>query len=73
MNEATEKQETQTALSELDLPRWSVVSFDTCEASGLTYHAAVGILARKETEGVYGLCIVTDEAASRIQQSATSW
>lgn len=67
MSEATEKKETEIDKSELDLPRWSVVSFDTCEASGLTYRAAVEVLAQKEDEGVYGLCIVTDEAAHRIR------
>ena len=64
MSEATEKQE--TAQSELDLAIWSVVSFDACEASGLTYHAAAKLMSEKEAAGVYGLCIVTDEAAARI-------
>lgn len=54
------------AASELDLPRWSVVSFDKCEGSGLTYYAAEKLLAEKDAAGVYGLCIVTDEAASQI-------
>lgn len=67
MREAAEKKETEQAASELNLPRWSVVSFDVCEASGLTYEAAVSLLAEKEAEGVYGLCIVTDEAASRVR------
>jgi hypothetical protein len=66
MNEATEMKGTETANSELELPRWSVVSFDKCEASGLTYSAAIHLLETKEAEGVYGLCIVTDEAAQRI-------
>ena len=66
MNEATEKKETQTQLSELDLPEWSVVSFDACEGSGLTYHDAAKLMAEKEAAGVYGLCIITDEAASRV-------
>jgi len=65
MNEATEKQE--TLKSELDMPIWSVVSFDACEASQLTYHAAVKMMSEKEAAGVYGLCIVTDEAASRLR------
>ncbi len=64
MNEATEKQE--TIQSELDIPMWSVVSFDACEASGLTYHVAAKLMSEKEAAGVYGLCIITDEAASRI-------
>ena len=66
MNEAAEKRETQTALSELDLPQWSVVSFDVCEASGLTYAEAAKLMDEKEAAGVYGLCIVTDEAARKV-------
>lgn len=66
MNEATEQRTTNTALSELDQPQWSVVSFDNCEGSGLTYSAAVKLLAEKESAGVYGLCIITDAAASRL-------
>jgi hypothetical protein len=66
MNEAAEKKEIERAGSELDQPSWSVVSFDACEAAGLTYHAAVQLLAEKEEAGVYGLCVVTDEAAKRI-------
>ena len=65
MSEATEKQE--TVQSELDMPIWSVVSFDACEASGLNYHAAVKMMSEKEAAGVYGLCIVTDEAAARVK------
>ena len=64
MSEAAEKKENGAA-SELDLPRWSVVSFDEVEASGLTYHAAEKLLSDKEAAGVYGLCLVTDEAAQR--------
>lgn len=66
MNEATEKREAETLLSELDLPEWSVISFDACEASGLTYSAAARMLTELDAAGVYGLCIVTDEAANRI-------
>ena len=67
MKEAAEKKEIETRATELDQPRWSVVSFDACEASGLTYPAAVKVLAEKEAAGVYGLCIVTDEAAHRVK------
>ena len=66
MSEATEKREIEKQATELDLPQWSVVSFDKSEASGLTYAAAAKLMAEKEAAGVYGLCIVTDEAASRI-------
>ena len=66
MSEATERKETQIPTSELDLRQWSLVSFDVCEASGLTYDQAVALLNEKEAAGVYGLCIVTDEAAGRM-------
>lgn len=67
MNEATEKKEAEMHLSELDLPQWSVVSFDAREGSSLTYHDAVKLMAEKEAAGIYGLCIITDEAASRVR------
>lgn len=66
MSEATERKEVETVISDLDEPVWSVVSFDTCEASGLSYRSAVQLLAEKEAAGVYGLCIVTDDAARRV-------
>ncbi len=67
MSEATETKQAEKVLSELDLPQWSVVSFDICEAAGLTYAEAVRRLIEKETAGVYGLCILTDEAAARVK------
>ena len=69
MTEASGKAFTETALSELDLPQWSVVSFDDCEASGLTYAAAVKLLEEREAAGVYGLCIVTDNVAGKVAKS----
>ncbi len=68
MSEAVETRKGETAQSELDLPQWSVVSFDKCEASGLTYEEAAKLMSEKEAAGVYGLCIVTDEAASRVDR-----
>jgi hypothetical protein len=52
--------------SELDHSRWAVVSFDRVEASGLSYRAAADRLAKLDSEGVAGLCVVTDEAAARL-------
>lgn len=46
--------------------RWSVVSFERCEASGLTYADAVRRMAELDNQRIAGLCIVTDEAAARI-------
>ncbi len=53
-------------MSELDLPTWSVVSFDQCEFSGLTFANAIAKMAELESRKVAGLCIVTDDAAARI-------
>lgn len=66
MSEATEQKATETYRSELDLAQWSLVSFDKCEASGLSYDAAAKLMCEKEAAGVYGLCIVTDEAAAKV-------
>ena len=45
---------------------WSVVSFDKCEASNLTYAEAEQKLSDLEAQKISGLCIVTDEVAARI-------
>jgi hypothetical protein len=63
----------ETHESELDLPIWSVVSFDKLEASGLTYTTAYNLLEELESRKVAGLCLVTDEAASRFGQVATGF
>lgn len=52
--------------NELQERRWSVVSFDKCEASSLTYFEAAQKLADLEAAKVPGLCLVTDEAAERM-------
>ena len=52
--------------SELESPIWSVISFEQCEASGLTYQQAIAKLAELEAHNISGLCIVTNEAASRV-------
>ena len=51
--------------SELDEPRWSVVSFERREAGGLTYRQASELTAFLVGRGRNGLCIITDEAAMR--------
>ena len=52
--------------SELNEPRWSVVSFERCEASHLTFAEAGSKLAELDLAKVAGLCIVTDEVAARV-------
>ncbi|HYG09865.1 MAG TPA: hypothetical protein VD835_07830 [Pyrinomonadaceae bacterium] len=52
-------------MSELREQRWSVVSERGCEASGVTYEDAAGLVGRLRAERVHGLCIISDEAARR--------
>ena len=52
--------------SELEMQRWSVLSDRGCEASGLTHEDARKLVHRLGGEGRHGLCIITDEAASRM-------
>ena len=51
--------------SELDQPRWSVVTFNECAASSLSYAEATRLIEQMRDE-VPGLCIVTDEAAHKM-------
>jgi len=52
--------------SDLGLENWSVISERGCEASSLTYEEARRLVHRLAGEGRHGLCIITDEAASRM-------
>ena len=52
--------------SELIEPCWSVVSFEKCEASGLTYQEAISKIDELDSSRIPGLCIVTDETAAKI-------
>jgi hypothetical protein len=52
-------------MSELREQRWSVVSERGCEASGVNYEEAAGLVRRLRAEGIHGLCIISDEAARR--------
>ena len=54
-------------VSELDRPQWSVVSFTGVEAGGLTYPQAARLIDVLGDNGVNGLSIITDTAASRIR------
>ncbi len=51
---------------ELLEPRWSVITFESCAVRGLNYDEATAWLNKLKTQGLSGLCIVTDEAADRI-------
>ena len=58
--------------SELEMQRWSVLSDRGCEASGLTHEDARKLVHRLGGEGRHGLCIITDEAASRMTTGGLS-
>jgi hypothetical protein len=63
---ANKSSSTKDFPSEINEPRWSVVSFEKCAARNLTYAEALKRLKQFEAKKVAGLCIVTDEAAARI-------
>jgi len=58
----------KTVKSELDEARWSIVSFDRREANGLSYSEAAELMSKLYSDGVAGLCIVTDAAAERMSR-----
>lgn len=58
--------ENEPFLSELHEQIWSLVSFEKCIESGLTYDEAVKKMDELFPKQVPGLCIVTDEAAENI-------
>jgi hypothetical protein len=58
---------TGTVESELDQQLWSVISFEKCEASGLTYSEAMAKLNDLERNDIAGLCIVTNDVAARLK------
>ena len=58
--------------SPLENERWSVISERGCEASGLTHEEARRLVHRLGGEGRHGLCIMTDEAASRLIATSES-
>ena len=55
--------------SELEMPIWSVITFDEVAVSNLTYNDAAEMLEKLKAEKVSGLCVVTDEAAARMAKS----
>ncbi len=52
--------------SELHEPIWSLVSFEKCIKSNLTYDEAVKEMDRLIPQKVPGLCIITDQAAGKL-------
>lgn len=58
--------EPDLSVSELDDAIWSVVSFERCEASDLTFAQAVEKMRELDENKVAGLCVVTNDAAARV-------
>jgi len=58
---------TVEAISDLDRPMWSVVSFDAVERSSLTYAQASDLIERLDARDLSGLCIVTDAASENLR------
>jgi hypothetical protein len=52
--------------SELGMEKWAVVSDRGCEATGLTHEDARRLVHRLAGEGRHGLCIMSDDAAGRL-------
>ena len=56
----------RAGVGELNEGRWSVVSERGREAAGLPYADAAALVRRLLGEKIFGTCVVTDEAASRL-------
>ncbi len=59
----------QRLASEPRAPRWAVMSERGCEAADLTLDEAAALRRRLDEEKVYGLAIITNEAALRLISS----
>lgn len=51
---------------ELNRPCWSVVTYKSVAVSHLNYEEAVQWAEDLKKQGISGLCVITDEAASRV-------
>ena len=57
-------------MGELVEERWAVISERGCEAAGLPHEEAAQLVRRLLEEKLSGLCVVTDDAASRLRTTA---
>jgi hypothetical protein len=53
-------------MGELGEERWAVISERGCEASGMSYAQASVLMMKLASEKVYGLCVVTNDAARNL-------
>ena len=58
----------ENAPNELALPLWSIVTFEGVAVRGITYEEALKWMEKLREQNISGLCIVTDEAATRISE-----
>jgi len=58
--------------SELGNEKWAVLSHRGLEATSLTHEEARRLVHRLASEGRHGLCIVSDEAARRLNSSSST-
>ena len=58
--------------SKLQDEKWAVLSHLGLEAKGLTHEEARRLVHRLASDGRHGLCIVSDEAATRLSESVSS-
>lgn len=58
--------------SDLQNENWAVLSERGCEATRLTHEEARRLVHKLASEGLHGLCIVTNEAATSIMMAAES-
>lgn len=56
-------------MGELNEGRWSVISERGREAAGVPYAEAAALVRRLLGEKIYGTCVVTDEAAARLNSA----
>ena len=69
--EKTKQVKEERSHSELNEHVWAVVSFEETEAMNLSYSEAAELLAELEARAVPGLCIVTNEAAKRMEAASS--
>jgi hypothetical protein len=58
--------------SDLENEKWAVLSHRGLEGRKLTHEEARRLVHRLASEGRHGLCIITDDAASRMNSQPSS-
>jgi hypothetical protein len=66
VSESANQPATTESANELNEPRWAVIGASNRTVRHLTYDQAVECRRVLDEEGIFGLCIVTDETAERV-------